>query len=321
MSLKKPVAIISVAILMMCGVAALAQNGRPSQAAGGAVEALVVDQDPLPTIDWIDFSKVAALREGVVEKMEYQLGMPVKKGSAIGYLHKKIAELTVRKSKLQADSTAPTEKAKAQKDVAISVVARNVRLNERKPGMVSAEDVAKAEGELKVAEAQLHEAEENVGIAGAELALAVQTLEEHTVRAPFDGMITKLLKHPGEKVSASEAVVEMGNLSRLCANGWVPLEYAYRVKEGQVVELQPRLTNGRGEPLPIEKKKFRGKITFVDPQIQAVAETAVRIRAEFDNPDLELKPGLKAQLTIYLTPVTAAATPDRNSTTRTAQSR
>ena len=35
--------------------------------------------------------------------------------------------------------------------------------------MVSAEDVAKAEGELKVAEAQLHEAKENRAIAEAEL--------------------------------------------------------------------------------------------------------------------------------------------------------
>ena len=50
-------------------------------------------------------------------------------------------------------------------------------------------------------------------------------------------------------------------------------------------------TSGRGEPLPIEKKRFRGKITFVDPQIQPVAETAVRIRAEFENPG-DLRPGL-----------------------------
>ena len=73
-------------------------------------------------------------------------------------------------------------------------------------------------------------------------------------------------------------------LSKLSADAYVPLEFAFRVKEGQVVEIQPRITHGRGEPLPIEKKRFRGKITFVDPQIQPVAETAVRIRAEFENP-------------------------------------
>ena len=108
---------------------------------------------------------MAALREGVIEKMELQIGMPVKDGGTIGVLHRKFAELTVKKAKLQADSVGPLEKAEAQEEVAISVVARNRRLNERKPGMVSAEDIAKAEGELKAATAMIKEAEENRKIA------------------------------------------------------------------------------------------------------------------------------------------------------------
>ena len=60
--------------------------------------------------------------------------------------------------------------------------------------------------------------------------------------------------------------------------------------------------------MPIEQKRFRGKITFVDPQIQPVAETAVRIFAEFENKDHELRPGLKGVMTIYLDPGEAART-------------
>ena len=73
------------------------------------------------------------------------------------------------------------------------------------------------------------------------------------------------------------------NPNKLAANAYVPLEFGFRVKEGQVVEVRPHITGGRGEPLPIEKKKFTGKIVFVDPQLQPVAETAVRVRAEFEN--------------------------------------
>ena len=105
------------------------------------------------------------------------------------------------------------------------------------------------------------------------------------------------MKNPGESVRANEAVVQLGNLNKLAANAYVPLDFAFRVKEGQVVEIQPRITQGKGEPLAIEKKRFRGKITFIDPQIQPVAETAVRIRAEFDNPTGELRPGLMVQMT------------------------
>ena len=48
---------------------------------------------------------------------------------------------------------AEREKAEARTEVAQYPVARNKRLNERKPGMVAAEDVGKAEGEYKVATA------------------------------------------------------------------------------------------------------------------------------------------------------------------------
>jgi RND family efflux transporter MFP subunit len=275
--------------------------------------------DELARLDWIKKSDVAALREGVIDSMELQLGMPVKAGGVIGYLHHEVAELTVAKNKLQAEAIAPEEKAKAQKDVALSVVARNKRLNDRQRGMVSDEDVAKAEGELKVAEAQLHEARENQGFAKADLKSAERVLAEHTIVAPFEGIVLKRMKNPGEGVRANEAVIQLGDLSKLSAEAYVPLDHALQVREGQIVEIQPRLTTGRrGEPLPIEKKHFRGKISFVDPQIQPVAETAVRIRAEFDNPG-ELRPGMMVQMTIFLTQDVAAAPLEREAPTRTAR--
>jgi RNA polymerase sigma factor (sigma-70 family) len=51
--------------------------------------------------------------------------------------------------------TAELHQAQAQRDVAASVVARNSRLNERKPGTANEFDVAKADGELNIAEAQI----------------------------------------------------------------------------------------------------------------------------------------------------------------------
>jgi len=317
MSLSKPVAALAAGCLLM-SVAALAQTGgAASRPADSGIQA--IDLAELARIDCIERSDVACLREGVIQKMELQIGMPVKEGGTIGVLHREMAELTVTKNKLQADSIGPSEKAAAQKEVAVSVVARNVRLNDRKPGMASAEDVAKAEGELKVAVAQVLEAKENRGIAASDLALAVQTLKEHTIVAPFDGVIIKRMKNPGESVRANEAVVQLGNLYKLSANAYVPLDFAFRVKEGQIVEIQPRVTQRRGEPLAIEKKRFRGKITFVDPQIQPVAETAVRIRAEFENPTGELRPGLMVQMTVFLNTEVAAAGPDGAAPAQTAR--
>ena len=128
------------------------------------------------------------------------------------------------------------------------------------------------------------------------------------------------MKNPGESVRANEAVVELGNLYKLCAER---LRSARICVPGQggAGRRDPAAASRRAkaEPLAIEKKRFRGKITFVDPQIQPVAETAVRIRAEFDNPTGELRPGLMVQMTIFLNPEVAAAGPDGAAPTQTAR--
>ena len=256
MRIPKVIAAMAAGSLMLLAAGAAAQNGAPQEPAEGqgpGFQRLVLPE--LARLDWIENSAVAALREGVLEKMELQIGMPVKAGGTIGYLHRKFAELTVTKAQRQAESTGPQEKAQAEVEVATAVVARDRILNARKPDMVAAEEAAKHVGEYKVAIASSHEAREKQAIDKADYDLAVQTLDEHTIKAPFDGIITKRMKDPGESVRANEAVVELGNLNRLAADCYVSIEYAYRVKEGQAVEIQPRSKSahaaaGREEAVP-----------------------------------------------------------------------
>jgi RND family efflux transporter MFP subunit len=308
MLLTKKAVALSAGFLAALSVATLAQNAPlPPRGPGGTAQTLELDE--LATLEWIEKADVAALREGVIETVELWPGMPVVRGGVIGTLHKETAELTVAKAKVAASNVAAEEKALAQRELALTVVATNKRLNERRPGMVSIEEQRKAEAEVKVADAMAREAVEQRELNKAEMSLAVQAVKEHTIVAPFDGIVYERLKNPGESVRANEAVVRLGNLDKLRAWSYIPLEFFARVKEGQIVELQPRLqgTVRGGGRMAIEQKRYRGKITFVDPQIQPVAETAVRIYAEFENKDHELRPGLKGALTIYLTPDAAPA--------------
>jgi RND family efflux transporter MFP subunit len=310
MPFSKKALALTAGFVAALSLASLGQNPVPA-ARGG--ETLVVDD---VTIDWIEISSIAALREGVIESMELQIGKEATKGMAIGKLYDDIARLTVAKADVAVKSTATEEKAEAQKELAVAIVATSKRLNARRAGMVSEEEMRKNEAEVKVAAAMAREAIEKRELDKAELRLADQALKEHTIRAPFSGVVIERMKNPGESVRANEAVVRLGNLDKLRGWAYIPLDYAYRVKEGQLVDLQLRLGGTRGAPLPIEQKLFRGKITFVDPQIQPVAETAVRIYAEFDNKDHEIRPGSKATMTIYLgsegqaNPTVGARTPN-----------
>jgi RND family efflux transporter MFP subunit len=253
------------------------------------------------TVEWIDKSEVAALIEGNLESLELDIGKEVKKGGTIGKLYSKKAELTLAKTKVAAESVGAIKKATAQQKQAMSVVARNDRMLKRDPLLVPKEDQEKAIAEVQVAGAMIEEAQENQGLARAELELALNNVNEHTITAPFNGVIIKRLKNPGESVNAREPVVLMGNLERLRVFAYIPLENLDRVSEGSVVEFEP-INSRRGAQGGAERERFRGVISYIDKQVQPEVSPEIRVYADFKNENRRLLPGRKGSLTIYMNP-------------------
>lgn len=307
MSTPRKSVVVTLVMLVAVASAAVSQSlGQGPGAARGA-ETLVVDS---ATVDWIQFSNVAALIDGNVESIELELGRTVKKDGLIGRLYQKKAELLFKKAQTAAASVGPVQKAKAQYEQALAVVARNSRLVKKDPSYVTQEDLEKGDADLRVTLALIQEAKENLQLAKAEEDLANNALEEHTIRAPFSGVVVKRIKGPGESVRANEPVVQLGNLDRLRVFAFLPLEYVHRVVEGSIVEFQPRIEGTRSGTQPLEQKRFRGKISFVDPQVAATTrETEFRIYADFENESHELKPGFKGVLTVYLNAAGVVAAP------------
>ncbi len=290
------IAAMASGIVVALAAATLGQGNPPA-----GPETLVVTGG---TIDWIEKSDVSALQEGVIDRMELEVGDVVERGGTIGTLHDEIARLAVKKAQVGASGVAEKAKAQAQEALAIAVLATTLRLRSIDPRHVSREEVEKNEAEVKVARAMVEEAEERQRLYQAELELAQRALAEHTITAPFAGVITERMKHPGESVRANEAVVRMGKVDRLRVSAWIPIDYAYRVQVGAPVEVSPNIANA---VLPIEQKKFRGKVTVVDPEVEPV-KNEVRIFAEVENsPEQELRPGLKADMVIVLAPSPAPA--------------
>ena len=304
MPLPRKILALAAGAMFALSAAAISTTQAQQPAEAGSSGDVVQDSDA--TVEWIEKSKVAPLIEGNLESVELEMGKTVEKNGQIGALYHKKAELTVRKAEVAAKNTGAIEKAEAQKDQAVSVVARNDRLLRKDPNYVPKEDIEKALAELRMAVAMIKQAHEEQALAQAELELAKNQLEEHLIRAPFSGVILEWLKKPGESVSAREPVVEVGNLDKLRVFAFLPIETATRVREGMIVEFQPKVSGIRGGTHAIDGKKFRGVIAFVDPQIQAINETAVRVYAEFKNPTHELRPGFKGTLTVYLNSPAAA---------------
>jgi RND family efflux transporter MFP subunit len=295
MSVSRKVAALAVGATLALSAATISKSRaqQPGGSAGG--DSIQVTG----SVEFIEKSEVAALIEGNLESLELDIGKYVKKGGTIGKLYSRKAALTVAKARIAAESVGAIEKGEAQKENAIAVVARNKRMIIKNPGLVPQEDIDKANAELRVSNAMIKEATENQALAHAEYELAKNNFDEHTVKAPFDGVIMKVLKHPGESVNAREPVVLMGNLDKLRVFAYVPLDYVDRVGEGTVVEFEAH-SGRRGSPAPGQGERFRGVVTFVDKQIQPEVSPEVRIYADFKNESGRLLPGRKGSLTVYL---------------------
>ncbi len=76
---------------------------------------------------------------------------------------------------------------------------------------------------------------------------------------------------------------------------------------GMLVDVKPSIAD---IALPIERKLFRGKITFVDPEVQVAGEKKRRVFIDVDNnEERELQPGMEADLKIYIDPESAPPPP------------
>jgi multidrug efflux pump subunit AcrA (membrane-fusion protein) len=287
---------LSAGLVVALSLVASAQQ-RATRSPG---ETLVVQGN----LDWLEKSDVSALREGVIEQIEFRVGDRVEAGKPIGYLHKKLAELGLKKAQVAAESKGALRKAEAQQELAKQQLAILTNVRNKDPRNVTMEEMRKAEAELLTAQAMVQEARDNIALAEVEVELNKQALDEHTILAPpFTGYVTLRMKNPNESVRASEPVLQIGRIDKLQFHGYLPYESAARVRIGDAVEFRPTIEEAE---LPVEQKRFVGKVRALSKEVSTVGRTEVQVLAEIDNPEdlqqsgMELLAGMKGEMTITL---------------------
>src|SRR5262249_19627953 len=98
----------------------------------------------------------------------------------------------------------------------------------------------------------------------------------------------------GEVIRQGEPILEITNPSRVSVEGYLPLELASRVKQGDQVEVQVDLPSA---PTSAVARRFEGHVAFVNVRIEPVSKQ-VGIWAEIANPDHQLLDGLTATMLI-----------------------
>lgn len=110
------------------------------------------------------------------------------------------------------------------------------------------------------------------------------------IRSPVRGYVTQKNAVQGVSVQPGTPLFQIADLSTV----WVIADvYEYelgRVKIGQAASIELAAYPG---------ENFKGKLTFSDPSVNADTRT-LRVRLEFKNPDLRLKPGMYGNVKIEL---------------------
>jgi RND family efflux transporter MFP subunit len=289
-------------VLVALAASAFAQTQQPAvtpRPAASRGQTVVV----AGSLDWLARSDISAKQEGIIDSIEFDIGARVQEGDVIGHLDDAIATLNVDKQRLIAEGQGPILKVTAQREQALSKLARLERLDSLRRGTVSREELDQARADVNYADGLIKEAKEKQAVDKAELALAEKILEHHQIVAPFTGIIIERLKQPSESVRQNEAVIRMGKTDKFRFVGWIPLEQAQRIRVGDLVEFRPSV---EGSDLPIESVTYQGRVTAAPPEVAAQGVAEARVLAEIinppnpDHPELELYANMRGELTIHL---------------------
>lgn len=112
------------------------------------------------------------------------------------------------------------------------------------------------------------------------------------IHSPFSGSVMNIGVREGQFVSPKDELYLIADLTRIWVNVNVYEDELPWIKLGDKAEMRVRAAPGR---------RFSGKVSFIHPTLDSKTRT-VRVRLEFDNPDLTLKPGMFANVILHADP-------------------
>ncbi len=216
---------------------------------------------------------IAAEISGRVTELAIDEGGRVERGAAVIEIDPQRRELDLgaaRARLAQARANLRREQSQAQ---------RSRKL--RSESIASEEQLEEAETALLLARSELEAEEAAVGV--AERALA-----DASVSAPFDGLVARRHVQLGEFVQPGTPLFELVSMDPLEAIFSLPELDTQRVRLGQPVGVRVGA---------FEDRVFEGVVVFVAPTVDRQTRT-LRIKAEIDNREGLLRPGLFARVSL-----------------------
>jgi membrane fusion protein, multidrug efflux system len=249
-------------------------GGGPAAGGGGGppggmmlpVEAVTVKAEPLgrgvSTVGTLRADEAIVVRPeiaGRVVKIHFTEGQRVKAGAPLFSLDSSVQRAALR------EAQATLENAR--------------RTSTRSEELARGDLISRSE--LENAQAQLSVAEARVSSARAQL-------QKTALVAPFDGVVGLREVSVGAYVNFGQALVNLVRLDPMEVDFSLPESDLGLVKAGQPITVTVDALRG---------ETFKGEVTAIDPMMDINSRSA-RLRAQIDNDDYKLRPGLFARIVL-----------------------
>ena len=219
---------------------------------------------------------------GRVAKIHLSEGTTVEKGQVILELDQQLEELEVQRRKLLWTSKTEVQSAARQVKTLRSHLKATKDLY-KTTGSVPREELENQELEHALALDELKRLQDAERREKIEYGIANEKLFRRSLRAPFSGQIAEMLINVGENCELDTPLVHLVNTSRGYFVANVELNVSQKLTHGQTVGLQ--LQSGP------ETVSRNAEIVFISPVVDP-ASGLRKIKAQFDNPDGSIIPGV-----------------------------
>jgi cobalt-zinc-cadmium efflux system membrane fusion protein len=220
---------------------------------------------------------------GIVEHVHVERGDVVRKGQVLATLRADVERASVQVASTRSQVEAEVRSAEANLKLARITQKRQEGLVAKK--FISEQALDKAIADTEIAAQRLALSKEQLRTSSSELSLARAQLDQRTIRAPIDGIITDRYVWPGERVE-EKALFRIAKTNPLRVEMVISATSYGTITRGMQLSVAPQLPN---------MQALDATVTLVDKLIDGASNT-FRVRAEIKNPDSEIPAGLRCKV-------------------------
>lgn len=211
---------------------------------------------------------------GTIQTVNVKVGDKVKKGKLMASIDERDFQLRMEQARAAASN------AKVQMQRAKSVFERTAALYEN--NNVALQDFERAKTAYESSRAGLNSAERGLQLARSQISYT-------KLKAPMDGIITKVNIEKNENVAPGKSIVELQSGNDIEVIIGVPESYISRMANGDEVAVSFPAIKG---------KSFEGTVTEVSYSISTRSST-YPVSIVLDNPSKEIRPGMSADVAYF----------------------